>query len=634
MFKFLKNENKKKITDDNDPNDKTCTLEEVENIFCDSEPDSESVSSQIRLHRNINDILNDRTTLSFFIQYLETKSSLSFVKFWLDLEAFKALQNGHTPLLRLESRSSNYNSKAEVKHLLSNSNDDCCEINHDIEDCISVSTTSFTESNIDETEETATNICTDEVDHSKVVYNDDLERMTQSLTDDEKSKICEKNRKKEEEVAGVGDTELNKKKKLQPSILEDALRIYRKYLVTDSVYQVELPAEYLSKLSLALCDSEESEDKDEEKNTLLDAFEDAQKYVVDMMEKDFLSDFLESSFYSKYTVDVLTSESLSLREILYSESALFFFMEFLEQDKENCKLPYLEFWLSATNFQKQKNQHHELDIQQLKSDALVIYEKWFSLQAKTPLNFSNGIRTKVEEGICTIDSSITQCFDLPIKIVEIYLDRCCFKKFVKSQLFFKHLSEVINKIDGNAVNKSNNGIIRRNSSLSLNFPTKSRHRRVNSDIVEKKTIPRSISTQNTLLAGLDHKKNKNTTDLHIDSRQLADPDLLWRRKSSVNGLFFGRVDAFGRYERDFDLPSGSTSIPSSKSLFHLQRSSIDVDDPQTLLELDSTQNRFKNAVRKFVHLPEDSVQQEIAWQVAAMIVKDVTNITMHNNKSS
>lgn len=573
--------------------------------------------TQIRLHRNILDILSDRTTLSFFVQYLESKNGLPLVKFWLDLEAFKAVQSGHAPPTRLESRTSNYD-KCKLRR--STSVDGC-----EFEDCVSLSTTSYTESNIDESDE----VDADEVDRS-------IERMTQSLTDDEKSKICEKSRRKEEpdeESVGKSCESLNTKmKKLQQTtILEDALRIYRKYLVTDSTYSVELPATILSKLSLALC---ETEGAAVESCSLWEAFEDAQRHAMDVMEKEYLADFLASSFFFKYTVDVLTSESLNLLEILYSESALFFFMEFLEQDKHSSKLPYLEFWLSASNYRKQFEQNPQLDRNEARADALVIYEKWFSLQATSSLNFSNRIRTRVEESICTLDSSIAQCFDLPIKIVEEYLERSCFKRFVKSQLFFKHLSEVMSKSDGGEKANSTNGVIRRNSSLLVKLPTQTQHRRTNSDSLGKK-MTRSISTQNTLLAGLDHKKSKNTTDLQIDSRQLYDPDLLWRRKNSMNGLSFGRVDAFGRYERDFELPTGSTAIPTSKS-FQLQNGSFDVDDPLALLELNnvSAQSRFKNVVRKFVHLPEDSVQQDIAWQVAEMIVKDVTSITLSNDHST
>jgi A-kinase anchor protein 10 len=437
--------------------------------------------------------------------------------------------------------------------------------------------------------------------------------MTQSLADDEKSKICEKNRKECDETE-------EKPKKLQPTVLEDALRIYRKFLVTDSAYSVELPATILSKLSLALCETETGGDCDS--GDLFEAFQDAQNHVLEVLEREYLAEFLDSSFYCKYTVDVLTSESLNLREILYSESALFFFMEFLEQERDSQLLPYLEFWLAASNFRKTDQSSPEI-----RSDALVIYEKWFSLQAPHSLNFPNHIRTKLEESICSSDTSIVNCFDVPIQIVEIFLDRSCFKKFVKSQLFFKHLSEVMSKIDGGEKANATNGVIRRHSTLSVKFPAAIRHRRTNSD---SKGLPRSISAQNTLLAGLDPKKNKNATDLNIDARQIADPDMLWRRKNSMNRLSFGRVDAFGRFERDFELPTGSTALHTSKSAFQLHNGSIDVDDPQSLLDLNSAQSRFKNAMRKLVHLPEDSLQQEIAWQVAEMIVKDVTNITLPN----
>lgn len=265
------------------------------------------------------------------------------------------------------------------------------------------------------------------------------------------------------------------------------------------------------------------------------------------------------------------------------------------------------------------------------SDALVIYEKWFSLQATSPLNFSNSIRTRVEELICSGDSN---CFDVPIKIVELFLERNCLKKFIKSQLFFKHLSEIMSKVDQNGEQqKTAVGIIRRNSSYmqstngshnnSSNNKSKNKHRRTNSESVK-------ISTQNTLLAGLDFP-NKRKTDLQIDSRQILDPDMLWRRQNSTSKLSFGRIDEFGRYERDFEMPtinSQHQQIPSSKSF----QGSIDVDDPQSIFE-QARWSSLKNAVRKLVHLPEDSVQQEIAWQVAEMIIKDVTSITLQTNEN-
>lgn len=442
-------------------------------------------NSDKKLHRNLLDILNDKAILSFYIQYLESKNGLPLVKFWLDVETFKAVGDTTSSVYteRTESRISNYdNAKKDVRR---KSIDIGCDTFRDF-DCVSTSTTTSI-SNFDETEEAHSNI-EDEVDHSRTP--EIVERMTQSLTDDEKSKICEKSRKKDDcDLAETNNNNsINKNgenddsRKFKPLILEDALRIYRKYLVTDSTYLVELPAVILSKLSLALCGNDSESEID--LNNLWQAFDEAQKFVFEVMEKEYLSEFLESTYYSKYTIDVLTSDNLCFEEILCSESALFYFMEFLEQDREPSKIPYLEFWLSATNFRKQLcHQNEELDGNQLRTDALVIYEKWFSLQATSSLNFSNKIRVKVEEQICS--SSTPTCFDTPIKIVEIFLERNCFKRFMKSQLFFKHLSEVMSKVDICDKNMQNSsGIIRRNSSYSLKFPPKGKHRRANSESFE------------------------------------------------------------------------------------------------------------------------------------------------------
>lgn len=531
-------------------------------------------------------------TLSFFVQYLESKNGLALVKFWLDVETFKSVggcNDSSSTSERTESRISNYDNITSRK-----------DRNYD---CVSISTTTTSNtSNLDEIEEINGD---DEIDRVATEFD-------QSLTDDEK---IMKSRKFEDETK-------TQQPPLAPTIiLEDALRIYRKYLVIDSIYSIELPATVLGKLSLALCGSDP--ESDVEINNLWMAYDEAQKYVFEVLEREHLVEFLDSTFYAKYTVDILTSDSLCLEDILSSESALFYFMEFIEQDKEHCKLPFLEFWLSATNFQKQSSNGDET----LKSDALVIYEKWFSLQATSPLNFSNNVRTRVENCICSGEQAT--CFDIPIKIVEIFLEKNCLHRFIKSQLFFKHLAEVMSKISDQT---NEQRIIRRNSSYAQTSTNgsggnkfKNKHRRTNSDTLK---IPqKSISTQNTLLAGLDYNQ-KRKTDLQIDSRQILEPDLLWRRNNSNVKLSFGRVDQFGRFERDFEMPNSQPHIiPSSKSF----QGSIDVDDPQSIFE-QAKWSSLKNAMRKLVHLPEDSVQQEIAWQVAEMIIRDVTSITMQQQE--
>lgn len=179
---------------------------------------------------------------------------------------------------------------------------------------------------------------------------------------------------------------------------------------------------------------------------------------------------------------------------------------------------------------------------------------------------------------------------------------------MKSQLFFKYLSELMHKI------QASKEIDKKQTKL---LPT-NRHRKTFSDCTSDKAKA-SINgkCQNTLLAMESKPRN---SDMQIDSRQIYNPDLLWRRKNSLNGLSFGRVDEFGRFERDFEI-SPVSSLPN-RALG---------DEQKSHSKWNHTQNKIKNAVRKLVNLPEDKVQEEIAWQVAEMIVKDVTNVTLNSH---
>lgn len=466
------------------------------------------------------DILNERTCLCYFVQFLEARNALSLIKFWIDAESFRAAA---------ELCSHNGNVPKSKSLALKRS---CSTDGYDSLSCRSQSMESIDDSLSVVSEETP-----------------DPDTMSQKSS-----------------------TQFQ----LQSSIVADAMRIYRRYIVTTSMNSVDIPATVQSSISLALCDKDEVSSK---------LFVQAQEYVFEQLERDYLESYLESVFYCKYTVDVLTSDDLNLTDILHNESILFYFMEFLEQEHSQ---QYLEFWMTAVHFRRNL-MTHEYNKEQAQSDALVLYEKYFSLQATNPLPLSDTVRSIVEGGICQESDPICSCFDLPIRIVEFFLEHNYFKPFLKSNLFFKYLSELFSKINEGKMN------------LRTESTHKKTHKRNNSEPIALKP--------NTLLATMDRRSTKNPTaknNMQIDSQQLTDPDILWRRTPLQRGLSFGRVDAYGRYQREFDLEP-----------IH--------DDKLTT----TTSSRIKKVVRKLVNLPEDKVQEEIAWQVAEMIVKDVTNVTLN-----
>ncbi|KAK7015863.1 A-kinase anchor protein 10, mitochondrial, partial [Halocaridina rubra] len=86
----------------------------------------------------------------------------------------------------------------------------------------------------------------------------------------------------------------------------------------------------------------------------------------------FLPKFLASDYYLKHQIDVFTSGSVQLADILYSDSAFPYFMEYVEQEGGRSML---EFFVAATNFRQQLRHDSPLfDAAQAQSDAMVLYD--------------------------------------------------------------------------------------------------------------------------------------------------------------------------------------------------------------------------------------------------------------------
>lgn len=352
-----------------------------------------------------------------------------------------------------------------------------------------------------------------------------------------------------------------------------------------------------------------------------------------------------------------------MTDILYNELALFYLMEFLEVQE---KREYLDFWLAAMNFKRQlisplpsmadgketlTNDDDSADaaatatidrntIEQCQNDALILYEKYFSLQATCSLHLSDRIRFHIEEKICTIDDTadaIAHCFDLPLAVIERFLSVRYLQPFERSALFYKYLTELRQKMD--AMSTKSTAIKAMASTTSthngLNLPqTHNKHRSAQN---------RPISAKNTLLAMESVKKRTHSqktlksSDMCIDARQLHDPDLLWRRTSSSGGLKFGRVNALGRYERDYDMTPCDKTTTTTGAYMRIgggggNATTVTTGSIDANQILQTTSNKIKQAVRKLVHLPEQCMQEELAWQMAEMIVKDITSVTLQTNQ--
>lgn len=479
---------------------------------------------------------------------------LSFVRCWLDIENFK------TALSACDNINLNENNKlypltsTKYEHDSLSVSTDCDSYTADtnsLYDC-SISTLSETKN------------CTD----AKQLQNDKNKLESYTICDRNFSDTSPRSFKLKcsENDKINGD--------YMQEFVDDALRIFKRYVALEAEEPIKCPEQIRKEIIENICNTE--------KILKSNCFEKVQKFVYDTLEKEYFDAFVGSDYFCKYQIDVFTSGNVTLEDILYNETALFYFMEYLEQEN-NRNL--LEFWLAATNFHQQlRDQKEHLDPIEAQNDAVVLYDKYFSLQAHCPLGFGDKVRFAVEQNICGENGLMLDCFQLPLRIVEQILGKNYLKPFLASQLFYKYLSELINAVQCNGY-----------STLYM----------------KKKSLPsdcsseKSFSTQSTFLAMEVPKrkvKKEQGTNMDIDVRELYDPDSLWKRKK-YHRLSFGRITELGKFETDFE------PEPDKKN-----------------------ESKFKNVVKKFVNFEEDKAKEEMAWQVAEMIVKDITSVTLNEQK--
>lgn len=296
--------------------------------------------------KNIHQIVSDKNYLSYFIQFLDSQKALPLIKFWLDAESFKLAaeqcnENNRNyferkqfktelnDFYRLHEHEQEHQHQSHEKTNLSKSLSlDACNGSikkFDQYDCDSISSSSvydrsLMESSIAEQEDLKSCSSENKSDFYDSVQDltDEWSDMGKPLTDDEKSQLQNKSknesRKEQPQPSSIdaNDTksnkhELNRKNKrcFESTLASDAIRIFKKYLTSSSF--IDIPATILSAISLALC-SNESEDENSDDLSIASIFVEAQNYVLERLEKVYLNPFIESSFYCKYCVDILTGK--------------------------------------------------------------------------------------------------------------------------------------------------------------------------------------------------------------------------------------------------------------------------------------------------------------------------------------
>ncbi|KDR13154.1 hypothetical protein L798_11338, partial [Zootermopsis nevadensis] len=336
-----------------------------------------TVAHHSRLSKTLAEVLADKGALSYFIQYLEARDGFSLIKFWLDVESFRAAAGAQDCV-------SCINRKAPGQDPNRTS---LCQ-SHCQNDKLSLSTDSGSvfESPL----------------HSSGSAND----------------IIPSSKDGRAVSLSVGSSLLTQ------ATVDDALRIFNKYISHEAPHPVRVPDVVRDRVVAAICSDAGMVDAE--------SFTELQGLVLQTMETEYFNDFLRSDFHCKHQIDVLTSGNVVLTDILYNETALFYFMEYMEQEGNQS---LVQFWLAAVNFEQHlKDKKGDYDSVEAQNDAIVLYDKYFSLQATCPLGFSDRIRFFVEQNICREDGPLPDCFSKPADIVFNVLEKVLFHTSISSVL--------------------------------------------------------------------------------------------------------------------------------------------------------------------------------------------------------
>ncbi|XP_067671793.1 A-kinase anchor protein 10, mitochondrial-like [Haliotis asinina] len=565
-----------------------------------------------RLSKTLREMLHDQNGVACFLYYMKAQKAGNLIQFWLDAESFHA-----STVMRVRTHSLNSvtcnqgNMQVSTKDIPADSQQDIGSISvPSVNSGVDSSVNSGVESSINSAVESSVNSAAGSDDQegrsseqgvtggssqhglgqqeSVFSASDPAQRLSDPSADPRVAVTEGREDTGGGVVAGGGgspdqvDTSrgnagLSKqdlKEKLKKSIQHDAVTIFTKYISQDATHPIGITEQIRNETIRRICKEDGHVDPD--------CFVDCQEFVFHRMGKEYYSGFLDSEYHCKHQVDVLTSGKVYLADVLYNELALSYFMEFLDTE-DACHL--LQFWLAADNFQQHlASQGTKYNGLQAQDDAMVLYDKYFSLQATQPLGFDDKIRFMVEGNICREGGPLPDCFAKPRDVVLSTLEQFYFPAYLQSDMYYKYLSDLVSTVQ-----------------TAQDIPVRPKHRRTESDASSEHSVgSQSVGAdgiKNTLLAmDTSHVKKALTRiedDMRIDS-MLLNPDELWKRPEA-GAMTLGAVDDLGQF----------------KSMFA----------PEPDHEKKKGSRFFKKKKDK------EKEQEDMALRVAQMIINDVTTMT-------
>ncbi|XP_043329048.1 A-kinase anchor protein 10, mitochondrial isoform X2 [Cervus elaphus] len=543
--------------------EKTPDVKSVKGRSCLDYQTQEAKSS---LSKTLEQVLHDTVVLPYFIQFMELRRMEHLVKFWLEAESFHS-----TTWSRIRAHSLNTVKQSSLAEPVSPSKKPETtaafvteSLNRRLEDSGSAHLEGIDLNN--RTSNTQNHLLSQESDCAHSLHLETARTGTHrgSLETQESSRLMVASRSSPssplKELSG----------KLMKSIEQDAVNTFTKYISPDAAKPIPITEAMRNDIIAKIC----GEDGQVDPN----CFVSAQSIVFSAMEHEHFSEFLRSHHFCKYQIEVLTSGTVYLADILFCESALFYFSEYME--KEDA-VNILQFWLAADNFQSQlAAKKGQYDGQEAQNDAMILYDKYFSLQATHPLGFDDVVRLEIESNICREGGPLPNCFTTPLRQAWTTMEKVFLPGFLSSNLYYKYLNDLIHSVRGD---EFLGGSVSLTAPGSMGPPDDSHPGAADS------------STSQSSMKKASVKILKNFDEAIIVDAASLDPESLYQR-TYAGKMTFGRVSDLGQFIRE------SEPEPDVKK---------------------SKGSMFSQAMKKWVQGNTDEAQEELAWKIAKMIVSDV-----------
>lgn len=208
---------------------------------------------------------------------------------------------------------------------------------------------------------------------------------------------------------------------------------------------------------------------------------------------------------------------------------------------------------------KNKNISHNLNLAQ--EDAMILYNKFFSMQARRSMNLMDGLRLDLEESICREGGPSWDCFDLLRALLLFKMNQMHLPLFQKSNIYHKYLLELINCVQNFNFITDTQRPRKTSESDSITSVDSSRNTLLAVNTYNMRTSRSSITVGDTNNENWffpnnksynKHFNNDSSSNNHIKNNPYTGQDSVLGQNKSKSDLKLGHVTKLGQYVSDYE----------------------------------------------------------------------------------